>query len=404
MKRILLSLSLLSIICSLLLFTSCDLHKHNYSEWNNSENSCTVDGVNYRICMSCGNVEYSDVQKAPGHTLGDWEDNIQTRTRYSKCSTCGLTFEIGEYEAPENFPIINFYGKPDGVTVQIDIAYQFNEKTLNLVGETRLDSNRDNTIYKKDYDLFIFTDKETKTPQSVKLDEKIGDYSSFTLKAEYADRSAIRNLALSDIWKSIVAARANLDSNLKKTPNLGAEQGVPCLFYTNDNYKGIYNLCTPNDKDLFGLTDEENQALIYTYTDFKIFDFRYTNGLYGDKIPCTVIFPETEDKKSNAENSFLEFINFVNNSTDEQFRKDASKHLDVNAAVDYLICLYVFGADENIAEYCNWVTYDGKKWIPSLYNLTASLGINHNGNEISPEETFAPYYDENGQLFSGILL
>ena len=62
-------------------------------------------------------------------------------------------------------------------------------------------------------------------------------------------------------------------------------------------------------------------------------------------------------------------IDFVINNDGEAFREGINEYLDMDAAIDYLILLYLSGAGDNMEKNICWITYDGKIWIPSMYDL-----------------------------------
>jgi hypothetical protein len=60
----------------------------------------------------------------------------------------------------------------------------------------------------------------------------------------------------------------------------------------------------------------------------------------------------------------------------------------------------MFGADDNAIESCNWVSFDGKVFIPSMYNLTRSFGMDNTGYFVAPQNTLRPFM-KNDILHSG---
>ncbi len=395
-KKIQALLLVATLTATSLLMSSC-AHKHRFGEDKYSESTCLSEGYKYHLCNSCGFLERWDNEPAKGHTFTNWKNDMRLLKRVAKCDLCGLNTEDNNYVDPTSIPRLYVYGNPNGEVVPVQYRYETTIEST-FYGAVKLDANESNAYYKKDYDMLITTDITNKTPTKLTFTESMGSYDSFALKSEYADKTSIRNLAASELWYNVIKTRDHIPTQLRELPYLGADFGFPVIFYTNDNFKGIYNICLPNDGKLFGLTNDRS-ALIYTYTDFGTFDFRYSAG--GDNhVPCTVVYPENAEGALYAQNNFTKFIEYVNNASTETFRESADDHLDLDAAIDYLICVYLFGADDNIAEFCNWVTYDGKIYIPSMYNLTHSFGIDSTGYLREAEGTLAPNI-ENGVLMSG---
>lgn len=381
---------------SSLILSSCS-HRHNYGEMRISSPTCIADGFSYHLCDNCGYLECLDSIPTAGHTFTTWKDDIRLLKKVSKCDVCGLYVEENDYEEPLSIPRLYIYGNPNGTEVSVQCRYETTIES-DFSGVVRLDANESNDFYKKDYDIEIYTNSTNKTPMELTFTEAMGSSTEYAIKAEYADITSVRNLAASKLWYNVIKSRDNINSGLANLPFYGADYGFPIIFYTNDNFKGIYNFCLPNSGKLFEL-HSDREALIYTYTAFRKFDFRY-DASAETPVPCTVIYPTTDSGKANAQTKFTTFMDFVNSSSKQEFERRISEYLDVDAAIDYLLCVYLFGADKNIAEYCNWVTYNGKQFIPSLYNLTYSFGIDGTGYLKAADSTLAPY-TENGVLHSG---
>lgn len=389
MKKVFLCL----LLTSIMLLSSC-AHKHYYGGVIESESDCSAGGYVYKICKICGYVEYIEATQAKSHDIKEYFDDIRYQTRYGYCAQCGTKVTDGEYQHPQGIDRLYIYGTPEGSVIPIEVTYVDGEQIYNAFGFISKDGNESNDYSKKDYDIQLFLDRERENPLSINPDLTLSSYDSFSLKSEYVDKSGVRNLTASAVWSAVVATRKNIDKNIVDLPNYGADAGFPILVYTNNNYKGAYNLCKPNDGSLFGLSDAESQALVYTYPFFGTFDFRISKN-ESEYIPCQIIFPTDKEAKKNVADNFSEFADFILHASDEEFVSQIEKYLDVEAAVDYLICAYAFGADKNFDLFCNWVTYDGQKWIPSMYNLIYTFGIDIKGDYVSPQDIVTPKFSEN---------
>lgn len=398
-KTKILKITALAVLFSLLL-NGCSVHRHKFGEWNiASTYDCTEDEYRYRICSICGEVEYEYYRPASGHIFSSWYDDMRFEKRYAICEKCGAEIEDGIYEPPSNFSRFYIYGTPNASVIPVEFIYAGINNDLSGYAKVSFDANESNDYYKKSYDLEIYSDSNFTEALNADFGEGVSGFSVYTLKSEYADKSSVRNLCASELWRMVTESRDDLDENISQLMYLGADHGFPMLLYTNGNFKGIYNFCLPNDEKLFGLSENEGEALIYSYTNYGNLDFSYSAS-EDNTVGCTVIFPKSEQGKSSAENSFKNFMSFVNSCTDEELLEKLPDYLDINAAIDYLICVYLFGADNNSVNFCNWVTYDGNKWIPSMYNLTYTFGIDKSGSSVKCEDTISPYYSD-GILHSG---
>ena len=386
----------ISLTATSLLFSSCS-HTHKYGEEKISEPTCLAQGFSYHLCEYCGYLECMDEIPPVGHSFTEWKDDIRKLKKISACDYCGFLTEDSNYSEPVSIPRLYAYGTPNGSEVRVEIRYKTTIESV-LHGLVKLDSNYSNSFYKKNYDLFVFTNDTNQIPMNVTFADSMGNNSAYTLKAEYIDKTSVRNISASNLWYEVIKSRKNITPTLRTLPYLGADGGYPIIFYTNDNFNGIYNLCLPNNKQMFNLASDKS-AFIYTYPSFGEMDFRYS-ACFETYVPCTVVYPETKNGKESARTKFENFMNFVNTSSDIDFKENIHKYLDVEAAIDYLLCVYMFGADNNIVECCNWVSYDGNVFIPSLYNLSQSFGIDNSGYLKEAENTIAPRFD-NDMLRSG---
>ena len=73
-------------------------------------------------------------------------------------------------------------------------------------------------------------------------------------------------------------------------------------------------------------------------------------------------------------------ITFVKDSSDEEFKNHFKEYFDFDASLNYIVCYYYFGAVDNLAKNMQLVTYDGKKFYPSLYDLDTTYGAFFDGS------------------------
>jgi len=100
-------------------------------------------------------------------------------------------------------------------------------------------------------------------------------------------------------------------------------------------------------------------------------------------------------------NKLNRVINFVNTSTDEEFKRDFSNYLDLNSSMIYLIILELAQLEDNVANNLLLVTYNGNYWYPVLYDLDASWGVNCDGTH--KMEYHINTHSEDNKLFERLL-
>ena len=214
------------------------------------------------------------------------------------------------------------------------------------------------------------------------------------------DFSQARNVVSNNIWSEVVSSRKNLDSNIADLQFKGAIDGYPIMVFINNEYQGIYTMNIPKDDDTYNIGDDEGEALFVinspssdsahfksklTKEDKKtIFDLEYCYG----------------DDDSWAYDSLDNLIDFVIKNDGESFKKGIGKYLDVDAAIDYLITTYYLGLTDNFAKNILLITYNGEKWIPSLYDLDTACGLAFDGSKIYGTDYLLPKKNEDGTLDS----
>ena len=319
-----------------------------------------------------------------------------------KCSQCGEEKTERLYATGE-LPQIYFDGTLEGIgkdsAVPMKAEYIDSDQTFTSFATIKYQGHTAMNYDKKNFTLKFFEDENGKDKNKVALHgwEKSNKYC---LKANYIDFSQARNVVSNNIWSEVVSSRKNLDSNIADLQFRGAIDGYPIMVFINNEYQGIYTMNIPKDDDTYNIGDDEGEALFVinspssdsahfksklTKEDKKtIFDLEYCYG----------------DDDSWAYDSLDNLIDFVIKNDGESFKKGIGKYLDVDAAIDYLITTYYLGLTDNFAKNILLITYNGEKWIPSLYDLDTACGLAFDGSKIYGTDYLLPKKNEDGTLDS----
>lgn len=232
-----------------------------------------------------------------------------------------------------------------------------------------------------------------------------GDQKKYVLKANYVDFSFARNIVAAKLWGEIVKSRKNpgntdAENTLKSLPNGGAIDGFPVLVYINDEYQGLYTLNIPKDKWLFKMDMEGMEAVIATdsYTDAA--RFNNVDGVFSeDDIGQDFTIEELGDGYNNDPTqmvaSFNEMVEFVMNNDNDVFKEGLDEFLDVEAAIDYFVFFTALQGEDSWSKNSLFITYDGKQWIPSAYDMDGVFGVSDAGTRIAdPSDQTLMNYDE----------
>lgn len=261
---------------------------------------------------------------------------------------------------------------------------------------------------KKNFTIKLYTDK-AKT-KKLKVDFKgWGKQSKFVLKANWIDITHARNVVSARLWGDVIKTRSDyvtaIPELLRTSPNQGAVDGFPVLVYSNGVYQGRYTLNIPKDKWMSNMDDTLDTHCILCGENYVSGCFRALPQINGtdwtdelhDVVPATI------------KTSWTNAIKFVMNSTDAEFKANLGNYFDVNSLIDYLLYGIVSTGLDAFGKNQIYFTYDGIKWIASMYDMDSTWGLWWNGSKFVAtdyaREDFQDLKDEgNGVTKQGNLL
>lgn len=319
-----------------------------------------------------------------------------------RCAVCG-TEKTERQNALGKLPQIYFDGDTQGIAkdheVSVKAEYVDGEDSFVSFASIKYQGHTAMYFDKKNYTLKFFEDENHYDKNKVSLHGWKKSHK-YCLKANYIDFSQARNVVSNEIWSDVVASRKNLDSHLADLQFHGAIDGYPVMVFLNGAYQGVYTMNIPKDDDTYDIGDDEGEALFVinspssesahfrsklTEKDKKaVYDLEYCYG----------------DDDTWAYDSLDDLIGFVTENDGESFKKGIGKHLDTDAAIDYLITAYALGVTDNFAKNVLLMTYDGEKWIPSLYDLDTACGLAFDGTKFYGADDFLPKKNADGTLDS----
>ena len=263
---------------------------------------------------------------------------------------------------------------------EITVKYEYlsnsdSIKSFECYATVKVQGASSSSYQKKNYTVKLFDDDSLESRFKVNLGW--GKESKYCLKANYVDSSHARNIVGAKLAAEVAASRANLDPNLAHAPNYGLIDGYPAVVYINGNFHGIYTVNIPKDDWQFGMEggEESREAILmastwneYCSLSAPLGDDTLNN--YG----LTVEHCSTLDD-SWIKPSFNRLIELLNSGDPERIRAELPTHLDIEAAIDNFILVFTMNAADNVSKNTLWVTYDGVKWIPSMYDMDATFGM-----------------------------
>ncbi len=363
------------------------------------EATCTEDG--YTFVANEAEDSFTVVHlPALGHDYGDWADAADGLSRSRLCGRCGKVETHRISTVPEeDFPTLHLTGSMEGIDkkhrVTLEVNFASQEIAFTCFTQATLQGHSTYGLPKHNYTLRFFRDQEGSSKYKLQL-RNWEEEHKYILKANYNDPTQCRNLVGARIWQQMVDCRPSLHARIAALPLKGAVDGFPVQVYLNGEYFGLYTMNLHKDDDLYGMEDGEKAALLICNGQTmpeSLFRERAA-FLENNASDWELEYCGTGDD-AWARDSFNALIDFVMTATDEAFRQELDKYLDVDAAIDYLIFIYALGLPDSGAKDLVMLNY-GDVWISSAYDMDEAFGLDAEELQYRAPEEFLPILTENG--------
>lgn len=243
----------------------------------------------------------------------------------------------------------------------IEVKYESNDLNFTSFASLKIQGQHTTMYPKKNYNIKLY--KDAANSQKNKINIKWGSFYKYTLKANWHDTTHSKNIIASDIAGDINKKYGYF----KNTPNYGLIDGFPIEIYVNNKFYGLYTLNLHKDY-MFEDGVNKNYTLISNQTIYSMRDIKQETANWKNF--------EVEIGEENQEtlNNFNRLLYFIHNSSDEEFKRDIEKYIDLDSILNYYC--YVKFADlwDNLGQNLYFLTYDGQVWYTVLYDLDFSYG------------------------------
>lgn len=245
---------------------------------------------------------------------------------------------------------------------------------LSGYADTKWQGDSSSTWDKKSYRIKTYRDADLTEKLSFKPTAHWLAASKWNLKAYFTDPTQTRDVVAANLGAEIWSTQKKTPLSMIKSSNFGFVDGFPINLYINDEYAGLYSFNIP--KGDYGDTKAQIEGVTYS----KVTQFsEYPEG--GAKINGSDFSLNQPDyMTSEIKASFNKMLQFIVESTDEEFENNVDQYADVEALVDYLLFTNIIGNTDAWGKNQQWITYDLKKWYIHPYDLDASLGGEWNGH------------------------
>ena len=387
--------------------------------------TCTSTGTEAFACSVC---DAEKIENLPmiDHVAGEWiiiqhATALESGMTTLKCGLCGNDWYSVKIPADvELIPNVYLTGAYQNATaskneVEMEVSYvdPTGELSFDAYATIKVQGSSSAAYEKKNYTIKFY--KDSTYDKKLKVDFGWGKESKYVMKANWVDFSQARNVVSCRLWGDIVKSRA-VSANQQKlaalATNGGAIDGFPIAVFMNGVFHGLYTMNVPKDEWMFGMGDSETEALIaadnWVATDF----YSLLDGFIVDKngdLTCNSMgwelryygTEETTGSHQWVTDSFNNLIRFCQNNQGEAFKAGISNYLDVDSAIDYLIFMYANCMHDNASKNMLWATYDGKTWIPTVYDQDGTFGQVWDGIRQSSPTSSLPSV-KNGKIDVGI--
>ena len=382
---------------------------------------CANMGYRKYVCSVCNLERYEDLPTTDEHVEGEWEIAIGAAAltdglKVLHCSVCGIKLdEQILYRDVNSMPIIYLEGDYLSATAaknEVEMSFSYVDPngddsfdgyaTIKVQGATSV------SYAKKNYTIKFY--KDDTYDKKLKVDLGWGKESKYVMKANWVDFIQARNVVSCRLWGDMVLTRneTEIQKRLAALPtNGGAIDGYPIAVFMNGNFHGIYTMNVPKDEWMFGMDDSETEALLgaddWNHTNFSSYIGYFEEDAAGDLVTDGWELKYCgSDDVTWVTDSFNALIQFCWDNEGEAFKAGISNHLDVDAAIDYLIYMYVNYMRDNASKNILWATYDGKIWIPSVYDQDGVFGQVWDGKRYAGASESLPKINSDGSIGVGV--
>lgn len=320
------------------------------------------------------------------------EANAQQDERLTTLEQAGGIVKVEP--AQDDVPIVFFGGDLPQTKTDTVMPFKYVSKTKTVSGyvETKAQGNSSMSYPKKNQTVKMYADEAL--VDSVKVDFKgWGAQNKHVYKANWIDLTHARNIVSAQLWGDVVNSRtnyANLPELLRTSPNQGAIDGFPALVYANGVYQGRYTINIPKDGWMANMDKTLDTHCILCGENYISGCFRAAANINGsdwsDELHDTV--PDAIKTRWN------EVISFVMNSTDEEFKANLGNYFYVDSLIDYDLFALASCSLDSMGKNQLYMTYDGQKWIASMYDMDSTWGLYWNGSSFVASDYARTSYED----------
>ena len=227
---------------------------------------------------------------------------------------------------------------------------------------------------KKPYNFKLYTSSGEKREAELL---NIRNDNSWILDAMFLDVAHMRTRVCFDIWNEF-----NKPYYVDQKPKaMSGTRGIHTEVFLNGEYRGIFMLTDRIDRKQYQI--EQQGGYIYKakgWTDacrLRGCKTPTNDDYYWNSADIEQEYPDADDGLAPNFNYLADMINFVANSSKEEFSAKFEQNFDMNSIVDAFIFLNLIVAHDNIGRNTFWIlrnVNESKKFMQGLWDLDGTLG------------------------------
>lgn len=308
-------------------------------------------------------------------------DKTLSKVNYAaEAAAVGAALASGIAKEPlyGDIPKVYFTGtlptaKSDG-ELPLEMTYTSQTKTFTSYVTLKVQGDSSAAYPKKNFNMKMFSDAEHTVKDKHNF-KGWGSTSKYCLKANWIDHTHARNVVNAKLWGQMCKARADwllYPEEIRTAPNCAAVDGFPIQVYVNDVYWGLYTWNIKKDDFMANMDDTNPDHAMMIADDMSagvMFQSATTNG-WTEEL--------TEDPTAIS-SAWLAMQNFVINSDAATFKSDIENYFYLSSLIDRYIFTNCFLYIGGFAKSQAYFTYNGQKWLSSMYDMDTSWALNWDG-------------------------
>lgn len=342
--------------------------------------TCQANGYSVYVSRETGGINIRDEVPRLNHDYSDWSIDMATGAMRRTCSMCG---EV-DSRSGDGLARIILFGDAEALArdgaADMEARFVYPGENLGFTGWARVrwPGYSDQSRRKVDLSLAFFDDEALGTPRALEVFEGV-ELSEYTLAANVADGSQVRQLICARIWKQIDAEGRVCES-------------VPVTVYVNGEFRGLYAITVPPGETLYGMRSGQHQAAV-TAADRSWETPAFFGGADIDA-DWRVLFDGEADGQW-VKDDLNALLSFVRDSSDADFHEQLRAYLDTDSAIDYLLFMYGMGLSRSSAMDIALLKYDYDPWMIAPFDMSDAFNLGDDGQALA-SDVFLPVKNPDG--------